>query len=247
MQTEINTSNYTNYAQIIMSEIKSMDSSSDTTLKELELQSQVVDIIANIQLKKEPRKKVINLLTYENTKNMSTLDVDKYFSKKSEEEKSHIKFMITISNNFSKNDIANKAIFEEVRYMIDVNERIDFSLGLALEKENFILGAPALHDVLVLSDEWIAYNDAGGENGAKKGIFMNEQHKARYEYGKTIKYNEKLLSQEEATDFLIMMLNIAKDNYKEAKGSELVDEHKDALDRYNRLYKTYKNELIKSI
>lgn len=239
MENNLKTNNHSNYAHVIMNKIKSEESCSGVDCNEMEFFEQNNDSFKYIHLKQKPIKKAFNILSYENTKNMTAVDIEKYFPNKTANEKSHIRFMITISNNFSKNDIVNKAIFEEVRYISDINDRIEFSFGLALEKENFILGVPALHDVLVISQEWTAYKKEGGTNGAKQGVFMNEQHKARYEHGRTIRYNESPLSQEEATDFLITMLNLAKDNYKASKGSEYEDDYKVALDRYSCLYGSY--------
>jgi hypothetical protein len=170
---------------------------------------------------------------------MSPKDVDKYFHELSISEKRHINFMIRISNNFSKNDNVNEAIFEEARFITDINDKVEFSLGLALEKENFLLGVPALHDVLILSDEWISYTESGGKNGAKDGVFMNAQHKARYNSNKKIKYNEVLLSQEEATDFIITMVNLSRDIHSKSKGSEFEFEYEDAYERYNHMYEIY--------
>ncbi len=239
MHTEYKTNNYYNYAHFVRNEIKYEENGYDAKLKEVESYGHGIDSVTNFCLQKKPKGKQYHELTYENTKDMTLSDVKKYFPDVIEEEISHINFMIKISTNFSKNVLVNKAIFEEAKFIFDIHDRIEFSLGLALEKQNFLLEVPALHDVLVKSDEWIAYEKRGGKNATANGIFMNKQHKARYEFGKTIKYNETLLSQEEATDFLITMINLAKENFEKAKGSELEDDYKVALDRYSRLYETY--------
>jgi hypothetical protein len=245
MRTQLKSTGSTNYAQLVMHEIISMDNKLDDEFKDTEQQNIIIDGFLNQKLQRKQKERVPYLLTYENTKNMSEEDVYKCFSKKTTEEKNHITFMITVSNNFSKNDFANNAIFEEARIITDFYERIEFSLGLALEKENFLLGVPGLHDVMIMSDEWIKFKNAGGENGASQGIFMNEQHKARYKHGKTIKYNETLLSHEEATDFLITMLSLAKENLEDAKGSVFEKKYETAVDRYSDIYETYKKELTK--
>ena len=238
MNTEYKTNNYTNYAHFVMNEIKFENSSYDE-LKVVESYGHGIDSFTNFQLQRKPKIKAYHELTYENTKDMTPNDVRKYFPDVIEEEISHINFMIKISNNFSKNTLANKAIFEEAKFIFDINDRVEFSLGLALEKENFLLEVPALHDVLIKSKEWIAYEKSGGKNATADGIFMNEQHEARYYYGKRIKYNETLFTQEEATDFLITMINLAKENYESSIDSEFKDDYKIALDRYSRLYETY--------
>lgn len=244
METKLNTNDYSNYAHVVMNEIKSENSSYVLDFNEMNFFEQNNDALIYLHLQQKPMKKAFNILSYENTKNMTASDVENYFPNKTATEKSHIRFMITISNNFSKNDIVNKAIFEEVRLISNLNDRIEYSFGLALEKENFILGVPALHDVLVVSKEWLAYRKAGGTNGAKQGVFMNKQHRARYEQNKTIKYNAVPLSQEEATDFLITMLNLAKDNYKASMRSEYENDYKVALDRYSCLYASYIKLLV---
>ena len=239
MKTEIIKKNSTNYAPLYMNEIKNENISYANKLLEQESIEQIINCFSNFDLKVNPKKRSFHVLTYENTKNMTPKDVDKYFPDVIKEETSHINFMINISNNFSKNDMVNKAIFEETKFIFDINEQIEFSLGLFLEKENFLLGVPALHDVLIMSNEWKDYEKSGTKKGTSDGVFMNEQHKARYKSGKTIKYNEILLTQEQATDFLITMTNLSKKNYNKAKGSVLEYDYKVAFERYNRIYETY--------
>jgi len=238
MQTNLNSNSTQNNVHMIMRDTDTLDHE----FKEIRLQRKIVQNLSKYLT--HTKQKIHNLLSYENTKNMNDKDISEYFSSKSNAEKSHIKFMISVSSNFSKNDIVNKAIFEEVRNITEINERIEFSFGLALEKENFLLGFPSLHDVLILSDEWVEYSEAGGLNGAKEGVFMNEQHKARYERGKAIKYNEVLLSQEEATDFIITMFNLAKENFENPQDSIFEEEYKDAFQRYGRIYKRYLQFLL---
>jgi len=243
MQTQYKMNNNTNYANLVMKEIIDMDDNYEVQIKESQLQKKVIDSL-NLQGLKNPEFKVHGLISYENTKNMKHEDVKKYFSKNSFKEQSHINFMIKVSNHFSRNDLVNKVIFEELRVMDDINERIEYSLGLALEKENFLLGFPALHDVLILSDEWIKYKKNGGEKGAKEGVFMNIQHQARFEQKNRLNYSQTLLSQGEATDFLIEMLNIAKENHEESKGTVLEDDYKEAVVRYTRMYQRYLKYLL---
>jgi len=238
MQTQLKTNHHTSYASKVLNEILK-SSSNDIDFEESNSYVEIIENFSSNQIHNNTRYKSYHVLSYENTKNMTAQDVSKYFPNAIEEEKSHIRFMINISNNFSKNDMVNKAVFEEIRFMTDINERIEFSLGLALEKENFFLKVPALHDVLLISDEWTVYTNNGGQNGAASGIFMNEQHEARYKHNKAIKYKKMSFSQDEATDFLITMKNLAKESYEKSMDEEFEEDYKLASQRYDRLYESY--------
>ncbi len=239
MQYQSKMNNNTNYASLVLNEISNMDDS----IQEAQVQKRVIDSL-NILGLKNRKFKIPNLLSYENTKDMTQEDVKKYFSQSSFAQKRHINLMIRVSNHFSKNELINKVIFEELRLIDDLSKRIEYSLGLMLEKENFLLGFPALHDVLILSPEWIHYEKKGGINGAQEGVFMNKQHQARFEQKNTLNYKDTLLSQSEATDFLIEMFNIAKEKYQDSCGTVLEDDYKEALIRYTRMYQRYLTYLL---
>jgi len=239
MQYQSKMNNNTNYASHVLNEISIMDDS----IQEAQVQKSVIDSL-NILGLKNRKFKIPNFLSYENTKDMTQEDVKNYFSQSTFAQKRHINLMIRVSNHFSKNELINKVIFEELRLMDDLSKRIEYSLGLMLEKENFLLGFPALHDVLILSPEWIHYEKNGGVNGAQEGVFMNKQHQARYEKKNTLNFKDTLLSQSEATDFLIEMFNISKEKYEESKGTVLEDDYKDALIRYTRMYQRYLTYLL---
>jgi len=243
MQYQSKMNNNTNYASHVLNEIAHMDDTYEVQIKEAQLQKTVIDSL-NILGLKNRKFKIPNLLSYENTKEMSQEDVKNYFSQSTFAQKRHINLMIRVSNHFSKNELINKVIFEELRLMGNLSERVEYSLGLTLEKENFLLGFPALHDVLILSPEWIHYEKNGGENGAKEGVFMNQQHQARYEQKDSSGYKQSLLSQNEASDFLIVMFNLAKEKYEESKGSVVEDDYKSALIRYTRMYQRYLSYLM---
>ena len=184
------------------------------------------------------------VLTYANTKGMSYDDVDEYFSERTEEERSQIKFMIGVSNNFSEDDIANEAIFQEAKSKVSMQSRHEFSIQMAKETMDYSLGAPNLSDVLVVSDEYIAANKAGLTNLNEKGIFMNAADKARYESGvRGSSYNDTLFSSEEAGDFLSTMTQLAKDKMEQSAGTQVYKDYKEAYERYSRMNDTY-NDLV---
>ncbi|NQY93474.1 MAG: hypothetical protein HRT43_04845 [Campylobacteraceae bacterium] len=244
MQYQSKMNNNTNYASIVLSEIAHIDDTYELQIQEAQLQKNFIDSL-NILGLKNREFKIPNLLSYENTKEMSQDDVKKYFPQSTFAQRRHINFMIRVSNHFSKNDLINKVIFEELRVMNDLSVRIEYSLGLVLEKENFLLGFPALHDVLIFSDEWIHYKKDGLEKGAKEGVFMNKQHQARYEQKDKPNYKQILLSHSEATEFLIEMFNLSKEKYEDSKGTVVEDDYKAALIRYTRMYQRYLRYLLK--
>ena len=215
----------------------------DSLTKEQE-ETTTVGTTSSVSKVEEQQERLHEVLTYANTKGMSYDDVDEYFSERTEEERSHIKFLITVSNNFSEDDTANEAIFMEANSKTTLRERQDFSAQLALESSDFSLGAPTLSDVLRVSDAWLAANKSGMTNLQEKGIFMNAADKARYENGsKYVSYNETKLSSEEASDFLSTMLNLAQQRMDEARGTAVYDDYKEAYERYNRMNDTY-NDLV---
>lgn len=63
----------------------------------------------------EPQERYYNVYTYENTKGMSSDDIDEYFQDKTEEQRIEIKSAVLISNSFSENDLANEAVFNEMK------------------------------------------------------------------------------------------------------------------------------------
>ncbi|RXJ76998.1 hypothetical protein CRV03_06965 [Arcobacter sp. F155] len=191
-----------------------------------------------------PKERLHNVYTYENTKGMSNEDVDKYFSSKSEEERSQIKFSINISNNFSEDNIANEAIFEEAKTKLSLKDRQQFSIELALETQNFSLGTPTINNVLRVSPEFWDAIGSGIANPRELGIFINAADKALYESGQRgINYNETKFSSSEATDYISTMFNLAKQRMEESKGSPVYDDYKTAFERYERIYNTYTEKL----
>jgi len=216
----------------------------DNLTKEQEETTKTVGTTSSVSKVEEPQERLHEVLTYANTKGMSYDDVDEYFSERTEEERSQIKFMVKVSNNFSEDDAANEAIFTEAKSKVSMQSRHEFSIQMAVETMDYSLGAPTLNNVLRVSDEWLAAKQAGMTNLQEKGIFMNAADKARYESGvRGSSYNDTLFSSEEASDFLSTMLNLAQQRMDEARGTAVYDDYKEAYERYSRMNDTY-NDLV---
>ena len=228
-------------------ENKHKENDSQTFKKELSQQNSYEKVQEFSQTTKveEAIERFHEVLTYENTKGMTNEEVDKYFSERSEEERSHIKFMIGVSNNFSEDDIANEAIFIEAKSKVSLKSRQEFSIQMAKETMDYSLGTPNLSDVLRVSSEYVQAKRAGIENPEKQGIFMNAADKALYESGLNGKvgYNDTLLTSQEASDFLSKMLNLAQQRMDEARGTALFNDYKEAFERYQRMNDNY-NSLL---
>ena len=217
--------------------------SSNDFSKMLQEQNSSEEVVSTNSVE-EKKERFHNVYTYENTKGMSNEDVDKYFSSKSEEERSQIKFSISISNNFSEDDIANEAIFEEAKTKFSLKDRQQFSIELALETQNFSLGTPTINNVLRVSPEFWDAIGSGIANPRELGIFMNAADKALYESGQRgINYNETKFSSSEAADYISTMFNLAKQRMEESAGSPVYDDYKQAFERYERIYNSYTEKL----
>jgi len=199
-------------------------------------------ITSSVSAIAEPQERFYNVYTYENTKGMSSDDIDEYFQDKTEEERNQIKFTVNISNNFSEDDLANEAIFDEAKGKISLKSRQEFSIQMAMETDNFLLGTPTLSDVLTISDAYLNAIQSGIQNPEAQGIYMNESSKARYESGNFL-IKAVTFTSEEATDFLSTMTQLAKDKMEESEGSQIYDDYKEAYERYSRMNDTY-NELV---
>jgi len=187
------------------------------------------------------------VFTYANTKGMTDDDIDVYFSERSEEERGQIKGIVRMANNFSENDAANEAVFNEFKkYPDDLGAGSMKGINFILEKENYLLGHPTLANVLVVSDEYLAAIKSGLENPAAQGIFMNAAHKARYESGdNNISFNTKF-TEEQADDFLATMTQLAKDKMDEARGTAVFGDYKEAYERYKRMNDNYNSLLAQN-
>lgn len=191
----------------------------------------------------EPQERYHEVFTYENTKGMTAEEIDTYFSEQTEEERGKIKAVVQIANNFSDNDAANEAVFNEFKnYSNDLGMGSFKGINFFVEKSNFALGVPTLNNVIVASDEWIAAMQSGMSNPQEHGIFMNEAEKARYERGQTSFGNVKFTS-EQADDFLSTMTQLAKDKMDQSRGTAVFNDYKEAYERYSRMNDTY-NDLV---
>ena len=194
----------------------------------------------------DTKERFHEVYTYENTKGMSEDDIDTYFSNKTEEQRGQIKAVVRMANNFSENDAANEAVFNEFKnHPQDMGVGSMKSMNFFMEKDNYLLGHPTLANVLVVSSEYVAAKQAGVDNPEAQGIFMNAAHKARYESGNnTISFNTKFTSKQ-ADDFLETMTKLAKDKMDQARGTQVFDDYKEAYERYDRMNSDYNNILEK--
>lgn len=247
MQINSTTNTTLQYQNTIQS--KQNETSTKSFKEELtkESSSNTLETIAETQAVEENAERLHGVLTYANTKGMSDAEVDKYFSEKTEEERSHIKSMIKISNNFSEDDTANEAIFMEARSKTTLKDRQEFSIQLATETMSFSLGAPTLNGPIEISAEYYAAKLAGVDNPQALGIYMNAAEQARYESGNFVgNYNETKFTSQEAGDFLSTMLKLAKGKMEQAEGTQVYDDYKEAYDRYQRINDNYNTLLAQN-
>jgi hypothetical protein len=173
---------------------------------------------------------------------MSNDEVDKYFSERSEEERGQIKSLIYISSNFSEDDSANEAVFNEFKNANLDSSKSLISTNFFAEKSNFVNGTASLSNTIEVSHEYHMAQLAGVTNAYELGIFMNAADKARYESGNYMIIDTKFTSSE-ATDFLSTMTQLAKDKMDEARGTAVFDDYKEAFERYSRMNDNY-NDLV---
>ena len=74
-----------------------------------------VGTTSSISAVAEPQERYHNVYTYENTKGMTSDDIDEYFAERTEVERQKIKSVVFEANSFSQNDFANEAVFNELK------------------------------------------------------------------------------------------------------------------------------------
>lgn len=74
--------------------------------------------------------KIYENISYEETKNMTDLQIKTKYSSLQEQEIHHIIYMRTTANNFSESEAANKAIFESTKNIRGERESLQFSIEL---------------------------------------------------------------------------------------------------------------------
>lgn len=215
----------------------------DTLTKEQEKTTTTVGTTSSVSKVEEPQERYHEVFTYANTKGMTSDDIDIYFSERTEAERGKIKAVVQTANNFSDNDAANEAVFNEFKnYPQDLGMGSLKGINFFVEKSNFALGVPSLNNVLVVSDEYLAAKKAGIDNPEAQGIFMNATHKARYESGQTSFGNVKFTS-EQADNFLSTMTQLAKDKMDQSRGTAVFNDYKEAYERYSRMNDNY-NDIV---
>ncbi len=235
--TSNTTQQYINSLQTAQNETNSKNFKAELTK---ESSADTVESISQTQAVEEETQRFYGVLTYANTKGMTDKEVDKYFSEKTKEERSQIKFMISVSNNFSEDDTANEAIFMEARSKTTLKDRQEFSIQLATETMDFSMGTPTLNGPIEISAEYYAAKLAGVDNPQALGIFMNAAEQARYESGNFVgNYNETKFTSQEAGNFLSTMLKLAKDKMDQSRGTQVYEDYKESFERYQRINDNY--------
>ncbi len=215
----------------------------DSLTKEQEETTTTVGTTSSVSKVEESQERYHEVFTYANTKGMTAEEIDIYFSERTEAERGKIKAVVQTANNFSDNDAANEAVFNEFKnYPNDLGMGSFKGINFFVEKSNFALGVPTLNNVIVASDEWIAAMQSGMSNPQEHGIFMNEAEKARYESGQNSFGNVKFTS-EQAADFLSTMTQLAKDKMDQSRGTAVFNDYKEAYERYSRMNDNY-NDIV---
>lgn len=183
----------------------------------------------NTQAVEEPQKRFHEVFTYANTKGMSNDDIDTYFSERTDEERDQIKYVVSMANNFSDNDAANEAVFNEFKnHPMESANKSMVGTDFFTDKYNFFQGSPKLSNVLVASDDT---NEIIGKPayGSQQSIILN------------VKFTSK-----QASNFLSTMTQLAKNKMDEARGTQVYDDYKEVYDRYNRMNDNYNDLLAKT-
>lgn len=243
MQINSNSGISQQYLTALQNKQATTSSSFEDSLTKEQEETTTVGTTSSVSKVEEQQERLHGVFTYANTKGMTSDDIDIYFSEKTEEERGKIKAVVQTASNFSDNDAANEAVFNEFKnYSHDLGKASLKGLNFYIEKSNFALGVPTLNNVIVASDEWIAAIQSGMSNPQEHGIFMNEAEKARYESGQTNFGNVKFTS-EQADDFLSTMTQLAKDKMDQSRGTAVFNDYKEAYERYSRMNDNY-NDLV---
>ena len=214
------TQTYTSY---ITQNVKTEEQSSFNQVLQ-EQQESSVESSSVTSTTEEPKERIYNLVTYENTKGMSDEDVEKYFPNKSDNEKMLIRAMIDITENFSDNDMLNEAIFEEAKLKQTKDDMLEYSIQLLHEKDNFQLGVPSVANAIRVSD-------------------LNMQYEVAYNNGNPLNFSNINLTNEEAKEYIVTMFNLSKQRMEESAGTAVYDDYKQAFERYERIYNSYTEKL----
>jgi hypothetical protein len=243
MQINSNSGISQQYLTALQNKQATTSSSFEDSLTKEQEETTTVGTTSSVSKVEEPQERLHEVFTYANTKGMTSDDIDIYFSEKTEEERTRIKQVVQIANDFSEDDAANEAVFNEVKNNVPkLGVKSLFTGSFYMEKSNYALGVPTLNNVIVASDEWIAAIQSGMSNPQEHGIFMNEAEKARYESGQTSFGNVKFTS-EQADDFLSTMTQLAKDKMDQSRGTAVFNDYKEAYERYSRMNDNY-NDLV---
>ena len=243
MQINSNSGISQQYLSALQNKQATTSTNFEDSLTKKQEETTTVGTTSSVSKVEEPQERYHEVFTYANTKGMTSDDVDEYFSERTEEERTRIKQVVQIANDFSEDDAANEAVFNEVKNNIPkLGVKSLFTGNFYMEKSNYALGAPTLSNVLVVSDERIAAIQSGMSNPQEHGIFMNATDEARYESGQTSFGNVKFTS-EQASDFLSTMTQLAKDKMDQARGTAVFNDYKEAYERYSRMNDNY-NDIV---
>ena len=226
---EVNSTSNLNQHYFNVLEKKQQETTSGNFQEEFNIQN------TSRSLKKtfQPQDKQHELFSYSNTKNMTTQDIDEYFSGKTDKEKEDMEYLIKVSSNFSENDIANEVIFEEAKSQ--KNRSLQQQFLYKMSDGLFIKGQDK--PPIVLNLEWFQAKDKGISNPEKMGIYLTPNAQYNYE-NKTTELNKKL-SEEEGGKYFLDMARITKEWMEKSEGYSNYDYYKKDYEMYLRMSNNY--------